>query len=200
MGSTVLIDILGSLIIGGLLLLTALQMNDNATANTFQSQENLTVQQNMTSVVENIESDFRRIGYCKNPLLVTDKTKYILYGRSDSIAFTGDIGNDGTLDTVRWWIGDYVKGPNPRIRMLCRRVDETPTDSANMGITQFSMMFIGWMNDTIATYVSGGADYPALVQLTLRVEPTAAYDTAYYQNFSYWRQTRLVSRNIKLNF
>ncbi len=187
--------------IGGLLLLTALQMNDTATQNTFTAQENLTVQQNMTAVVQNIESDFRRIGYCKDPRQTIDKTNYILFGNPDSIIFTADIDNNGILDTVTWWLGNHVSGPNPRIRMLCRRVGHTTVDSANLGITQFQMLYFDVSNDTM-THVrgdSGGTNYPVLVQLTVRIEPTAAYDTAYYQNFSYWRETRLVSRNIALN-
>ena len=111
MGTSVLLDIIGSMVIGGLLLLTALEMNDSATQNTYQSQENLTVQQNITSLVENLEWDFRKLGYCANPMLTSDPTHYILKGTSDSISFVADTGNVGVLNTITWYLGSIIPGP-----------------------------------------------------------------------------------------
>lgn len=209
MGSTVLIDIIGSMMIGGLLLVSALRMNESATKNTYQEQENLTVQQNMTAIIQTIQSDFRRIGYCKDPSQTADPTRYILYGRSDSIAFAADINNSGTLNIVKWWLGAKIKTPNPdTMRMLCRQVDNTTMLDANLGVTQFSLVYIDVSGDTIVPpYIGGLVPSPQLIQLTVKIEPTAAYaeptalyrENAYTQNFAYWRQTRLVSRNIRLN-
>ncbi len=210
MGSTVLIDIIGSMLIGGLLLLSALRMNETATKNTYQSQENLTVQQNMTAIIQTIQQDFRRIGYCKNPSLTSNPAYYILYGTADSIVFAADLYDCGTLNTVKWWLGASIKTPNPdTMWMLCRKVDNGTTLDANLGITQFSMVYLDASNAIIPPpYVAGVTPrIPQLIQLTIRIEPTAAYaeptalyrDTAYTQNFAYWRQTRLVSRNITLN-
>ncbi|HEY9166196.1 MAG TPA: hypothetical protein VIS48_08560 [Candidatus Kryptonia bacterium] len=199
MGSTSLLDILGSLVIGGLLLLVALRMNSQATMNTYSSQASLTVQQNMTAIIQNIEWDFRKIGYCKNPMLTSDPTHYILKGKSDSISFIADLYNSGTANTVSWYLGSYV-GPNPRVRKLCRKVDGGAALEANLGVTQFSMIYFGASGDTIVLpYSAGDSVTPQLIELTLRVEPTVAYDTAYTQSYSYWRQTRLVSRNLKMN-
>jgi len=60
MGTTTLIDIIGSMLIGSLLLLVALRLNDQATKNTFDCQEQLTVQQNITFLVEALGADFRK--------------------------------------------------------------------------------------------------------------------------------------------
>lgn len=210
MGSTVLIDIIGSMLIGGLLLLSALRMNETATKNTYQSQENLTVQQNMTAIIQTIQQDFRRIGYCRNPSLTSNPAYYILYGGADSIVFAADLKDTGTLNTVKWWLGARVQTPNPdTVRMLCRQVDNQTTLDANLGVTQFSMRYLDVSGLPIPPpYIPVVVSrIPQLIELTIRVEPTAAYaeptalyrDTAYTQNFAYWRQTRLVSRNIKLN-
>ncbi len=199
MGSTALIDIISSMLIGGLLLLAALRMNDQATKTTFQCQTNLTVQQNMTAVVQNIEWDFRKIGYCSDPKQTADPTRYILYGDQDSIAFVADLDNVGVLNTVKWYLGDYINGPNPRIRKLFRQVDGESPVQANLGVTEFSLEYFDATNNRIATVIAGAVPSPQLIQLTIKTEPTAAYDTSYSQTFSYWRQTRLVSRNIRLN-
>jgi len=64
MGFSSLIDILGSIVIGGLLLMILLRMNETATQNTYEYNGELTVQQNLVSTVQLIEYDFRKIGYC----------------------------------------------------------------------------------------------------------------------------------------
>ena len=199
MGTTTLIDIIGSMVIGSMLILAALQMNENATRNTFQCQENLTVQQNMTAVIQNIQWDFEKIGYCKDPKKISDPARYILYGDIDSIVFAADLYDTGNLNTVTWYLGGYVGGPNPRIRRLCRKVDAFPAVESNLGVVEFTLEYFDALNIKIPLVLADSVPAPQLVQLTVRLEPTAAYDTAYAQNFSYWRQTRLVSRNIRVN-
>jgi hypothetical protein len=201
MGSTALIDIIGSMLIGSLLLLVALRMNDSATRNTFQSQEQLTVQQNLTSLIQNLESDFRKIGY-RSGGQAPPADSCIIYGRSDSIAFLSDINDNGTLDTVIWCLGKtpVTNCPNPNVRMLIRKTKANgiwTVDSANLGVTQFSIAYFETFKTQIPTpYILGSPSPPVLMQLTLMVQPTAAYDTAYTTNFAYWTQTRLVSRNL----
>ncbi len=199
MGSSTMLDIVSSILIGGFLLLVAVRMDAQATKNTYDSEASLTVQENLTSLIENIEWDFRKIGYCKNPNLTEDPSLYILFGDSDSVAFVADLSNVGKLDTVRWWLGDSVAGsPNPNIRLLCRQVDESPTLSSNLGVTEFSLAFFDAFGQQITPqYIGGSPAPPQLIQLTVKVEPTAAYDTAYSSNYAIWRQTRLVSRNLK---
>ncbi len=198
MGSTALLDIIGSMLVGGLLLLSALRMNDQATQNTYHMQENLTVQQNMTSIIESIQWDFRKIGYCKDPKQIKDPKYFILYGDSNQIVFRADIYNDGTIDTVRWYLGGYIAGPNPRIRDLCRQVNSEPVLHANLGVTQFSLKYFDVCDSLMPTVIAPQASIPQLVELTVKVEPTASYNRAYTENFAYWRQTRLVSRNMIL--
>jgi hypothetical protein len=201
MGTTTMLDILGSMIIGGLLLITALQMNDTATNNNFVTQEDLTVQQNLTSLVENIEYDFRKIGYIKGGYPPpTDKC--IIFGDSDSIAFLSDIDNDGELDTVIWYKenGPIAGCPNQNARMLVRETvtpEGVSVDSANLGVTEFSIRYYDAFGTQIwPEYKQGSPDPPNLMKLNLMVEPTSAYDTSYSTNFAFWTQTRLVSKNL----
>ena len=198
MGSTTMLDIVGSMLIGAFLLLAAVRMNEKATRNTFESQENLTVQQNLTSIIENIQWDFRKIGYCRDPKQIRDPRYFILYGDVDSLVFRADLSNVGKTDTVRWYLGQYVAGPNKKIRMLCRQVNSEPPLQANLGVTEFKLKYYDVSDSEMTTVVAPQESTPQLVELTLRIEPTAAYDTAYTSNFAYWRQTRLVSRNMIL--
>ncbi len=201
MGSTVLLDILGSMLVSGLLLLTALRMNEQAQVNTFNSQANLTVQQNLTSVVENIEWDFRKIGYCADPNVLPKNFMYIVHGDTDDITFVADLDDNGVLETVRWYIGDVpIEGTaNPRVRMLYRVVNGKSSYQANLGVTQFLLHYFDTEGDTVYTPFDAPSTVK-LIEITVRVEPTALYNATYSDttsNFSVWRQTRLVSRNLK---
>jgi hypothetical protein len=60
MGFSTLIDILGSTLVGGMLLLILLRLNDASIENTYVYGGDLMVQQNLVSVVELLEYDFRK--------------------------------------------------------------------------------------------------------------------------------------------
>lgn len=208
MGSTTLIDIIGSMLIGGVLLLATLRMNDQATKNTFQSQEDLTIQQNMTSLVNNILSDFRKIGYCTDPKNVPSSDSMIIHGDSTDIRFVGSLYPEANssadkLDTVEWRLGtDTTISLNHHIRMLFRIVKysngSVDTFYSNLGVTQFNLLYYKQGNnqpgDTLYSI-----DWPTeakMLEVDLMLEPTAAYDTAYSTNYTVWRQIRLTSMNM----
>jgi hypothetical protein len=203
MGSSTLIDIVGSMIIGGFLLLAALRMNDSATRNNFQMQENLTVQQNLRTLVQFIERDFRRMGYRQSGNPPADSC--IVYGDTNRVQFIGDIDNDGVLDNVTWRYVPPPKPPalnyvpNPNVGLLIRTdVDggTTIVDTEYFGVTQFWIKYFDAFNHYMPGYVSGSSPIPVLMQVTLEIQPTTAYDTAYSTNFGFWTETRLVSRNL----
>ena len=66
MGFSTLLDILGSSIVGGMLLMIMWRLNDAATQNTFNYGGEVIVQQNLVEVVGLLEYDLRKIGYCKD--------------------------------------------------------------------------------------------------------------------------------------
>ena len=205
MGSTALLDIIGSSIIGGLLLLAALRMNDSATTNTFHSQEQLTVQENMTSLVNNLEYDFRKIGYASDPTRVPQSNSMILLGDTTRIRFLAQLDANGSLDTVEWYLGtDSSICANPHVKMLYRRVASPTAGSvvyaSNLGVRQFSLLYFtqSVANGPIDTLNTPfySPTLAKLIEIDLRVEPTSAYDTAYSSTFSVWRQIRLTSMNL----
>ncbi len=192
-----MIDIVGSLLIGGMLLVLTMKMDENSVRTTYETQENLTVQQNLTSLIQNVEFDFRRIGYRRNGG-APPANQCILYGRGDSIAFLADLGDSGTMNTVRWYLGGKIPGSsNPNLRMLYRQVDAAPPTGANLGVADFQLDYLDAFGVPVDTpYIAGAPGPPNLIRLTIKVEPTAAYDTAFATNFAVWRETRLVSRNL----
>jgi hypothetical protein len=197
MGSQVLLDIVASMVVGGLLLIVALRMNDKAVENTYQSQAALTVQQNLTSLVENIEYDFRKIGYCRNPSLQPKTYMYILSGTDSSISFVTDLSNAGKLDTVQYFLGGHVPGdPNPDVKYLYRQVNSSPPVASNLGITEFHLRYLDGFGQQLSTPFVAPSQ-AQVIEITVRVEPTVIYNAAYDTIFAVWRQTRLISRNLK---
>lgn len=197
MGSSTMLDIVGSMIIGGLLLLTALQMNERASTNTEISQATLTVQENMTSLVEEIEYYFDKIGYLNSVDSSANRQYFILAGTPDSIAFQEDLQRRGVFDTVSYWLGGHVAGcPNPNVKYLYRQIDgQTPVE-ANLGVAIFHLSYYDqFMNPLDSIFTA--PDKVRVIKLTLELQPTSMYDAAYDTVWSMWKQTRLISRNLR---
>lgn len=66
MGFSAMLDILGSTIIGSVIFLILLRMNDAATQSTYTYMGDVIVQGNLVATIQIIEHDFRKIGYCLN--------------------------------------------------------------------------------------------------------------------------------------
>lgn len=201
MGTSTMLDIVSSMLISGFLLIAALSMSERATSNTFQSETSLSVQQNITSIVENLEWDFRLTGYCKNDTIPA--REFIVLGNTHEIKFLADVDNSGLVDTVTWDLEPWrIAGcPNPNVRMLVREVSDTSgilqVDSSNLGVTQFHLKYFDELGDSVETPFKGDTSGVQVVEVTLTVEPVSSYaDTANRSIFSTWRQTRLVSKNL----
>ena len=133
-----LLEITASTIVGGMLLLLILQMNasllESATTLSFEK----TVQSNITSLVEDIEYDFRQIGY-----KVTAEPK-IIQADSARITFLTDIDNDDVIDTVSYYMGtvDQLQNTqNPRDKFLFRIVNSSPEFTTNLGVVDFRLWY-----------------------------------------------------------
>ena len=85
MGFSTLIDIFGSTIIGSILFLILLRLNDASVENTYMNGGELIVQQNLVEAVQLIEYDFRKIGYCADWTKIPDPSKAIISADSSSI-------------------------------------------------------------------------------------------------------------------
>lgn len=197
MGFTTILDILGSVIIGGVLMTIAFRFSDTITEKTYNNNGELTIQQNLAVAAQIIEYDFRKIGYCANWNLIPDPTKALLYADTSEIKFYSDIDSDGDVDSLHYYLGstsELSSTANPRDRMLYRVLNGEPHKSANLGITQFHLVYFDALGDTLIPPVglNGGI---VSIEINLTVESTDAYDQKYSKAF--WRQIRMVSRNLR---
>lgn len=204
MGFSTLLDILGSTVVGGLLLLILFRMNSASVENTFTNGGELLVQQDLTEVVKLLEYDFRKIGYCKNYNKIPDATKAILLADSTSITFLTDVANppsypngDGNVDTMKYYLGTTAQlstTSNPDDRLLYRVINsETPAGS-NLGITTFYLTYYNALGSILPAPVTHPGEI-ATIQIDIEVQNQEAYDNKYSSVF--WRQIRMVAPNLR---
>ena len=117
MGTNVILDIMGSMIIGGILLMTLFRLSDRATERTYSQSGDLTIQQNVATVVSILEYDFRKIGYCADWTKIPDPTKSIILADSNKIKFLTDVDKNKTVDTMFYYIGPSSELISPKLRI-----------------------------------------------------------------------------------
>ena len=205
MGFSTLLDILGSTIIGGLLLLILFRINDTAVQNTFLYAGELIVQEGLVEAVSVIEYDFRKMGYCENWELMPDPTNAIIFADSNRISFLTDLPTaygatgDGIIDTLHYYTGptsELAATDNPYDRLLYRVINSEVPKSSNIGITNFKLTYFDSFGHRIPTPIlSASTGSINTIQIDLELQTIYAYDQLY--NSVFWRQIRLAARNLR---
>ena len=107
---------------------------ESATSLSFEK----TVQSNITSLVEDIEYDFRQIGY-----KVSSSPK-ILVADSSRITYLADIDNNNVIDTITYYLGDVLQlsnTQNPRDKFLYRIINSSNPVTTNLGVIDFRIWY-----------------------------------------------------------
>lgn len=215
MGTTTLLDIVGSTMTFGLLLLIVLRLNASASESNFGYNSNYLLQRNMVVLTVMLEDDLKHVGAG-----VYDIYGGIQLADTSHLTFREHIPADidpANPTRVEWQM--QTTGPanvqNTRIRYLDRNVTTngvTTTSRMNIGVTRFSLQY--WRVDVANTLIpipSGGFGPPSTgnigpISVTIVLEsdyrPPVEYlaktDTSEYQMV--WRQIRSVSRNNQIQF
>jgi hypothetical protein len=196
MGVNVILDILGSMIIASILMLSLFRVNNASTEDLYRGTGNLTAQTNLATVVQILENDFRKIGYCADWKQIPVPTEAILYADSCSIRYLTDVDQNGMIDTMYYHMDystDIPQTPNPRDRFLYRIVNSETPVSVNLGLTQFKMEYFNALGTKLNFPIADPREIYSM-QIDLTVEDVAAYDEKYQTVF--WRQIRMAARNL----
>ncbi len=197
MGFSVMLDIMGSTIIGGILMMNLFQINNSAVENNYTGNGELIAQTNLATIVEILELDIRKIGYCADWKKIPIPTKAILSADSTSIKYLTDVDSDGIVDTMHYYLGptsELLSTPNPRDRLLYRVVNSETPVGVNLGVTQFNLTFFDVLGNLINFPIAVPGEIYTM-QIDLTVEDVAAYDEKY--STAYWRQIRLAAKNLR---
>jgi type II secretory pathway component PulJ len=211
MGTTTIFDIVTSTVIGGLLLLMALRLNAQAIETNAIYQGNLNLKEGLVALVDVVEYDFRKIGYCRDFTKINPPNIAIVSADSNRIKFLTDIPanpndvGDGIVDTVFYYLGNVAVNPNnPRERQLYRIVNGQASTGWNLGVTRFALTYFNALGDTIPFPVTD----PKLIytlEVNLSLETPAPLTKIQYHDSTsaqedfkvYWKQIRLASRNLR---
>lgn len=133
------LDLVASMFIGAIVLLSAV------TTMIFQNEQmniesmNVTAQENVNAFYDMFNYDITKVGY-----QVTSGPKFLTMNQSD-IKFLGDIDDNGSVDTVRYYVGtisDLTNTPNPGDFPLYRKVNSQAAVSWGIGITMFNLRYL----------------------------------------------------------
>ncbi len=122
-----LLDIIGSTIIAGMVVMVLLTVNINTTTSSSALLFTTIEQRKITAATELIQYDFYKIGY----LVPGEK---IAIADSNEIKFYADIDNDTEIDSVHYYVGyttdlSYTTNPDDkplyRQRKVCVRINKT---------------------------------------------------------------------------
>ena len=104
-----MLDIVAASIIGGLILLGIISFNKSSSEKMSEYRGEEISQQNIVSLIEQIEYDFSRIGYCENVDSILAPEDMIISADSTSITFWTDLPvsatnfrGDGTRDQLTY--------------------------------------------------------------------------------------------------
>jgi len=198
MGYTTILDIIGATIIGGLLLLNLLKLNENVYQVDNATGHDVNLQVEVVNIANIVDGDFNKIGYCSDPMNMNDDPKVTLADTS-SIKIVFDVDKNGEYDTVYYFVSDINmlgNTPNPRDRILYRKVNSDFPFIVSNNITEFKFQYLGALYDTLSTPLAspGLATY---IKISFRVEDPFAYDQKYTEAF--WRRLTVTSKNLKRN-
>jgi hypothetical protein len=187
-----LYDVIGSMIIGGIILLMLVSFNSSVMEGSAVQTFNSIVQSNMTSVTDLVEYDFRKMGY----RVGTIYDSAIVYADSAKIVMRGDIDNNGTVDQVSYYLDLVTKSGhvNPRSRILYRQVNGASAQRINMGITRFRMKYYNAADSLIAENPIKSPSKIRAIRLAVNLESTSPYDTIY--SGATWERT-MTPKNLK---
>jgi len=198
-----ILDYISSILMGGMLTLNVLTVNDIANETYSVYQGDMTVQEMLVTTVQVLEGEFRNMGFG-----VPENERTVLAADSSSITFLMDVDRDGsTVDTVRYFLGSVSElsyTQNAQDRYVYRTVNGA--NGLKVGVvTTFRLRYIANNGEELSTPVATDR-LPEIheVEITMEVQnPYALYNagsngvgnqSALFSS-SYWQQTRLASQN-----
>jgi hypothetical protein len=200
MGSSSLLDIIGSITTFGLPLLCALRLNASASESSNAYYANYMLQTNMTTLTVMLENDLKQLGSYYTPT-VTNPTA-IVSAKSDEFSFWKG------SELIAWKVGPPSElnspspgwTPNPYDCYLYRNVNGV-VRRMNLGVTRMTFTYWNIADPTIVVTppvpVSGFGnigpiDVTIVLQSPYKMTQQYMNDTSQYE--MYWRQIRSVAR------
>jgi len=186
-----LLDIVGSFIIAGMVIMMLMAININTTTASSVILFTTIEQRKMTDVSELIEYDFYKIGY----RIQDDK---ISIADSNEIKFYTDIDNNDLADSIHYFLGDitdlsYTYNPNDK-PLYRKRNDSLLTE---FPVVDFQLSYFDSIGNTLAYSSltnSAGRELIKSIKIEITVESDELYDDKYQT--SEWKK-KISPKNLR---
>ena len=165
------IQMAGSFLIGGMVLVTILNMNHEILETSSLNSLGTMAQENVIEIASILEYDFKKIGH-----QVPRNTPALLAITDSTISFLADIDRDSVIDTISYRAGPVSETSatdNPSDRYLYRSVNGDEYDVA-LGITAWELRYF---NQKMGT--TSQVDSVRVIQISFTVGTTFGYDENY---------------------
>ena len=188
-----LLDIVGSFIIAGMVVMILLAVNISNSATSSVILFTTIEQRKVTDVSELIEYDFYKIGF----RITSEK---ISVADSNEIKFYTDINNDDLADSVHYYLGeksDLTITTNPDDRLLHRNRNNQDSISTAFPIVEFQLTYfdsIGNSLDYASLTSAAGRQLIKSIKVKIAVESDEMYDEQY--RTSEWKK-KISPKNLR---
>ena len=186
-----LLDIVGSIIIAGMVVMILLAVNINNAASSSAILFTTIEQKNIIDISELIEYDFYKLGY-----RISDEK--ISVADSNEIKFYTDIDNNEFADSIHYYLGettDLSGTTNPNYKPLYRnRNDSLVTE---FPVVDFNLSYfdsIGNALDYASLTSSAGRELIKSIKIKIKVESDEMYDDHY--RASEWKK-KISPKNLR---
>ncbi len=186
-----MIDIVGSAILVGMLMLTIMNANVNMSTETYKSTSEYHIQTEIIQLARIMEFDFYKMGYSvtKPGVVLVAESSHVKFKTNLQNKFVGGIP---TIDTVEYLLGTpNTLSPNPHDKHLMR-VENVTKGFISYSCTRFYLTYYN-ANDVAMTAPVTGSSLDSIrsVKILLTAEsPTqfdSTYASAYYEKIIYPR-------------
>ncbi len=167
-----LFDIVISVALGGLLLAMLVMFNGNLVEGGTAQSLKIITQTNFTEVTKDVEFNFRKMGY----RVPTANDSAIVIADSNKIKFKGDFNNDGTVDTLTYFLNPAASGnANTNTHILNSTLNASATQKINIGITKFRLTYYDANETPYTTYPVSTPSKISSIKVSMNLESTVPY-------------------------
>jgi len=188
-----LLDIIGSTIIAGMVVMILLTVNISTTTSSSALLFTTIEQRKITAATELIQYDFYKIGY----LVPGEK---IAIADSNEIKFYADIDNDTEIDSVHYYVGyttDLSYTTNPDDKPLYRQRNYQDSLLAEIPVVDFNLSYydsIGNSLDYSSLTSSAGRNLIKSIKIKIKMESDELYADEY--RTSEWKK-KISPKNLR---
>ena len=186
MGSFSLLQIVGSTLIGGFLLLMLFRFNGTMSEKKHRYNIQNIVQKNLNEVSNILEADLNKIGYCKDHMLSQQTFADPIIEANDSVfTFKTDVAvskinplGDGIVDNIKYYLGPAITTtPSKRDRNFYRKVNGATPSELNFGVTKLKFKYYNSLGDSLSAPVN--IKQIAVVEYNITIEDIYGYNYSY---------------------